>query len=58
MCALAFIVYNKVHIDTTIASDVSGVTILISINLLIQWAVTICIQDYGYHIQNYDKHLC
>ena len=29
--ALAFIVYNKVHIFTIIASDVSGVTV-------IQWA--------------------
>ena len=35
---LAFIVYDKVCIVTRIASDVSGVTILININPLIQWA--------------------
>ena len=34
MCALAFIVYNKVSFVTTMASDVSGVIILIDINLL------------------------
>ena len=44
---LAFIAYDKVHIVTIIGSDVSGVTILINIDLLIQQAFTICIQDYG-----------
>ena len=34
--ALAFIVYDKVCIVTIIACDVSGVTILIDINPLIQ----------------------
>ena len=35
-CVLAFIVYDKVCIVTIIASDVSGVTIIININPLIQ----------------------
>ena len=30
-CVLVFMVYDKVHIVTVIASDVSGVTILIDI---------------------------
>ena len=38
VCTLAFIVYNKVGIVTIIASYVSGVTILININLWIQKA--------------------
>ena len=37
-CALSFKVYDKVCIVTIIASDESGVTILIGINLLIQQA--------------------
>ena len=47
VCMFAFIVYAKVHIVTTVASDVSGDTIIIDLNLLIQWAFPICIQDYG-----------
>ena len=47
VCTLSFIVYNKVHFVTTIASDVSGVTIPININVLIQQAFPICKQDYG-----------
>ena len=31
---LAFVVYDKVHIATVITSDVSGVAILIDIDLL------------------------
>ena len=42
-CMLAFIVYDKVHNVTIITSDVSGVTILINISLLMQWAFL----DYG-----------
>ena len=44
---LAFIVCDKICIVTTIISDVSGVTILININLLIKSEFTICTQDYG-----------
>ena len=53
-CMHAFIVYNKIYIIIIITFDVSGVTILINIDLLIQQAFMICIQDYGKHIQNYD----
>ena len=35
VCMLAFIVFDKTHIATIIASDISGVIILIVINLLI-----------------------
>ena len=45
MCVLAFIVYDKISIAKVIAFDVSGVTILINLDLLIQ-AFMICIQDY------------
>ena len=45
-CVLAFIVYDKVHIVTIITSDVSDLTIRIDINLFIQQAFPICIQDY------------
>ena len=46
-CMFAFIDYNKVYIVTIIAFDVSGVTILINIDLLIPQSSTTCIQDYG-----------
>ena len=36
VCVVTFIVYGKVSIVTIITSDVSDVTILININLLIQ----------------------
>ena len=45
MNLLVFIVYDKVHIVTTIAFDESGVTILININLLIQQIFTICFSE-------------
>ena len=37
-CTLVFIVSNNAYIVTIIASDVSGVTILINIHILIQQA--------------------
>ena len=46
-CILAFIVYDKICIVTIIIFDVSGVTIDIDIDILIQQAFMICIQDYG-----------
>ena len=46
VCAHAFIAYNKICIVTIMTFDVSGVTILINIDLLIQ-VFNICIQDYG-----------
>ena len=47
VCTLTFIVYYKVFIVTIITPDVSSGTILININLLIQLAFPICVQDYG-----------
>ena len=42
----AFIIY-KICIVAIIVIDASGITILINIDLLIQQAFVICIQDYG-----------
>ena len=72
VCTHAFIVSDKVHIVTIITSHLSGVNILIGIDL---WFMSIpesvhkiiidtyritqdYTQDYNWHIQNYDKHLC
>ena len=46
-CMLAFIAYDNLSIFTIIAIDVSGVTILIDTDLMIQQAFMICIQAYG-----------
>ena len=42
----AFIVYDKISIVTILAFDVSGVTIFINMDLLIQQVIMIYIQDY------------
>ena len=55
---LASMASNKVHIVTIIASDMSGIIILIDINLWNNEHSQICIPDYDWHIQNYEKCLC
>ena len=44
-CTLAFIVWDKIYIVTTIVFDLSAITILIHVNPVMQ-AFMIYIQDY------------
>ena len=48
VCVLAFIVSDKVYIITIITSDISGIIIVININLFDTMNIPLtCTQDYG-----------